>query len=136
MSDTGLLREKDPSASNRSRIYDIPISTLDTLPLSYRRLVAGRLPRSMVSNFLHTARLEMTICNATGQCSCLTERRSLPKAVVDFQHDATRRINNNICSFILFCERRKTKSVSSPLFFASSQSIRLDLKFHFFRKVV
>lgn len=136
MSDTGLLREKDPSASNRSRIYDILISTLDTLPLSYRRLVAGRLPRSMVSNFLHTARLEMTICNATGQCSCLTERRSLPKAVVDFQHDATRRINNNICSFILFCERRKTNSVSSPLFFASSQSIRLDLKFHFFRKVV
>lgn len=67
MSDTGLLREKDPSASNMSRIYDIPISTLDTLPLSYRRVVAGRLPRSVVSNFLHTARLEMTICNATGQ---------------------------------------------------------------------
>ena len=31
--------KKNPSAPNRSRTYDLPISTSDALPLSYRRLV-------------------------------------------------------------------------------------------------
>ena len=35
--------KKNPSAPNRSRTYDLPISTSDALPLSYRRLVVARL---------------------------------------------------------------------------------------------
>ena len=34
--------KKNPSAPNRSRTYDLPISTSDALPLSYRRLVVER----------------------------------------------------------------------------------------------
>ena len=34
--------KKNPSAPNRSRTYDLPISTSDALPLSYRRLVVAR----------------------------------------------------------------------------------------------
>ena len=37
-----LLKDEIPSAPNRSRTYDLPISTLDALPLSYRRLVVAR----------------------------------------------------------------------------------------------
>ena len=36
-------RKKEiPSAPSRSRTYDLPISTSDALPLSYRRLVVAR----------------------------------------------------------------------------------------------
>ena len=35
-------KKKFPSAPNRSRTYDLPISTSDALPLSYRRLVVAR----------------------------------------------------------------------------------------------
>ena len=31
-------KKEIPSAPNRSRTYDLPISTSDALPLSYRRL--------------------------------------------------------------------------------------------------
>ena len=34
--------KKNSSAPNRSRTYDLPISTSDALPLSYRRLVVAR----------------------------------------------------------------------------------------------
>ena len=34
--------KKNPSAPNRSRTYDLPISTSDALPLSFRRLVVAR----------------------------------------------------------------------------------------------
>ena len=41
--DTGILGLKENlSAPNKSRSYDLPISTSDVLPLSYRRLVAAR----------------------------------------------------------------------------------------------
>ena len=33
---------ENPSAPNRSRTYDLPISTSDALPLNYRRLVVAR----------------------------------------------------------------------------------------------
>ena len=33
--------KKDPSAPNRSRTYDLPITSSDELPLSYRRLVVA-----------------------------------------------------------------------------------------------
>ena len=40
---TGILRKKEIlSAPNRSQTYDLPISTSDALPLSYRRLVVAR----------------------------------------------------------------------------------------------
>ena len=48
------------SATIRSRTYDRPISTSDA-PLSCRRLVAGRLTESMITNFLHAARKGMSI---------------------------------------------------------------------------
>ena len=35
-------KKKFPSAPNRRRTYYLPISTLDALPLSYRRLVVAR----------------------------------------------------------------------------------------------
>ena len=42
-SDTGILgKNKNPCAPNRSRTYDIPITTSDALPLSKRRLVVAR----------------------------------------------------------------------------------------------
>ena len=31
-----------PSSPNRSQTYDLPITSLDTLPLSYRRLVEAK----------------------------------------------------------------------------------------------
>ena len=36
------LEKEIPRAPNRSRTYDLPISTSDALPLSYRRLVVAR----------------------------------------------------------------------------------------------
>ena len=40
---TGILGKENPSSPNRSRTYDLPITSSDALPLSYRRLVgAGR----------------------------------------------------------------------------------------------
>ena len=48
-------------ATIRSRTYDHPISTSDALPLSCRRLAAGRLTESMMTNFLHAARKGMSI---------------------------------------------------------------------------
>ena len=45
VSDTGIhgLKEKSEySTPNRSRTYDLPISTSDPLSLSYRRLVVAR----------------------------------------------------------------------------------------------
>ena len=35
--------KKNPNASKRSGTYDLPISTSDAVPLSYRRLVVARL---------------------------------------------------------------------------------------------
>ena len=41
MNDTGFPQKKNPSAPNRSRTYDLLISTAHALPLCYRRLVTG-----------------------------------------------------------------------------------------------
>ena len=35
-------KESDPSFPNRSRACDLPITSLDALPLSYRRLVGAK----------------------------------------------------------------------------------------------
>ena len=41
--DTGTLRKKEnPSSPNKSRTYELPITSLDALPLSYRRLVQAK----------------------------------------------------------------------------------------------
>ena len=44
VSDKGILRlkEKNRSAPNMSQTYELPISTSDAVPLSYRRLVVAR----------------------------------------------------------------------------------------------
>ena len=40
---TQAYSEKEiPSSPNRSRTYDLPITSLDALPLSYRRLVGAK----------------------------------------------------------------------------------------------
>ena len=40
---TGILgKKKLPSSPNRSRTYDLPITSSDALPLSYRRLVGAK----------------------------------------------------------------------------------------------
>ena len=36
------LEKEIPSSPNRSRTYDLPITSLDALPLSYRRLVGAK----------------------------------------------------------------------------------------------
>ena len=41
VSDTGILGKGNPSAPIRNRTYDLPITSSDTLPLSYRRLEVG-----------------------------------------------------------------------------------------------
>ena len=42
VSDTGILRLKEKSKCSLSQTYDLLISTLDALTLSYRRLVVAR----------------------------------------------------------------------------------------------
>ena len=43
VSDTVAYLEKEiPSSPNRSRTYDLPITSSDALPLSYRRLVGAK----------------------------------------------------------------------------------------------
>ena len=43
VSDTGINLEKENQSSpNRSRTYDLPITSSDTLLLSYRRLVGAK----------------------------------------------------------------------------------------------
>ena len=41
MSDTGILGKGNPSAPIRNRTLDLPITSSDALPLSYRRLEVG-----------------------------------------------------------------------------------------------
>ena len=41
--DTGILGKEIPSSPNRSRTYDLPITSSDALPLSYRRLVGAKV---------------------------------------------------------------------------------------------
>ena len=36
------LEKEIPSSPNRSRTYDLPITSLDALPLSYRRLMGAK----------------------------------------------------------------------------------------------
>ena len=43
VSDKGILGKRNPSSPNRSRTYDLPISSSNALPLSYRRLVGASL---------------------------------------------------------------------------------------------
>ena len=40
--DAGILGKEIPSSPNRSRTYDLPITSSDALPLSYRRLVRAK----------------------------------------------------------------------------------------------
>ena len=41
--DTGINSEKEiPSSPSRSRTYDLPITSSDAVPLSYRRLVGTK----------------------------------------------------------------------------------------------
>ena len=39
--------KKNPSATNRSQTYDVPVSTSDALPLSYRRLVIAMIAKPL-----------------------------------------------------------------------------------------
>ena len=60
-------RERTLSALNKNRTYDLRIRTSDASPMSYRRLVAGKLGRlttSIVTNFPHAASIGVWICNA------------------------------------------------------------------------
>ena len=40
--DTAYSEKEIPSSPNRSRTYDLPITSSDALPLSYRRLVGAK----------------------------------------------------------------------------------------------
>ena len=51
-------KKKTSTAPNRSPTYDLPYDLRGTL---------GLLARSMVTNFLHTARINMSICDASVQ---------------------------------------------------------------------
>ena len=42
VSDTGILEKGNPSAPIRSQTYDLPITSSDALPLSYRRRVGAK----------------------------------------------------------------------------------------------
>ena len=42
VSDTGILEKGNPSAPIRSGTKDLPITSSDALPLSYRRLVGAK----------------------------------------------------------------------------------------------
>ena len=39
---TGILGKRNPSSPNRSRTFDLPITSSDAQPLSYRRLVGAK----------------------------------------------------------------------------------------------
>ena len=75
LNDSGILGEKKiPRALDGSRTYDLPSGTSHVLPLRYRRPFSysavverhkacgrlGRLNMSMLTNFLLTARIEMS----------------------------------------------------------------------------
>ena len=56
--------KKNPSAPNRSRTYDLPISTSDALSLSCRRIVVARpLNHVHVTNILHNARISVLLAS-------------------------------------------------------------------------
>ena len=58
---TQAYSEKEiPSSPNRSRTYDLPITSSDALPLSHRRLVLRPLNLVHGTNILHTARICMS----------------------------------------------------------------------------
>ena len=51
---TQAYSEKEiPSSPNRSRTYDLPITSLDAVPLSYRRLV-GAKAMAIVERYVYT----------------------------------------------------------------------------------
>ena len=61
---TQAYSEKEiPSSPKRSQTYDLPITSSDTLPLSYRRLVGAKAIKlgSSGTNILHTARIRMSM---------------------------------------------------------------------------
>ena len=50
---TQAYSEKEiPSSPNRSRTYDLPITSSDALPLSYRRLVGAKAILKLLSSML------------------------------------------------------------------------------------
>ena len=56
MSGTGILGKENPNAPIRSRTYDLPITSSDTLPLSNRRLEVGlKKHLSMFGNRMKTS---------------------------------------------------------------------------------
>ena len=65
----GLSEKKKPSAPDRSQTYDLPISTSDALPLSYRRLVVARpllivqLPVQLRCLHFYTKKLVQVVTN-------------------------------------------------------------------------
>ena len=61
---TQSYSEKEiPSSPNRSRTYDLPITSSDALPLSYRRLVGAKAIKlgSWDKHPVHTARIRMSM---------------------------------------------------------------------------
>ena len=60
--------KKHPSSPNRSRNYDL-VTSLDAVPLSYRRLMeARRLNLVHVTNILHTVRIWMSMSVISNLC--------------------------------------------------------------------
>ena len=61
---TQAFSEKEiPSSPNKNRTYDLPITSSDAQPLSYRRLVGAK-----AINILHTARILMSM---SGICAMI-----------------------------------------------------------------
>ena len=58
--DTGILGKRNSEFSNRSGTYDLPITSSDALPLSYRRLVGGKAIK-LGSWDKHTARIRVSM---------------------------------------------------------------------------
>ena len=58
VNDVGEKKKKNFDCSNRNPTYDLPYDLRGTL---------GLLTRFMVTNFLHTARINMSICDASVQ---------------------------------------------------------------------
>ena len=57
------LEKEIPSSPNRSRTYDLPITSSDALPLSYRRLVGAKAIKPGSWDKPHPAYCNIKHCN-------------------------------------------------------------------------
>ena len=127
---TQAYSEKEiPSSPNRSRTYDLPITSSDALPLSYRRLVGAKAIKlgSWDKQYVCLCHIEDITCprvdtNFIFECSTryLTSERS-ERVRYRVEHEKIKFVSTSghVIFCLLYrhrCNTRKTISWTNPLF--------------------